>query len=717
MDLCLIAATGIDYTAWLNWALSIGMVAAGLGFVIFVHELGHFLAAKACGVKAEKFYVGFDIPMPKILGWQIPSTFGKFQWGETEYGIGILPLGGYVKMLGQDDDPRKYKDEQARALAEGTAAVGHETTSDAPQNPVPEQPASFDPRSYQSKSVPQRMLIISAGVIMNLIFAVIMGAAAYSMGVPYIPTVIGHAPAGSPGWTQDLRPGDKVLRIGQTGYESESLRWEQDLIPKILLSNGAEIELLIQRDDQEPFVVPVRGRKHPQQNFSLLGVGSSHSTTVAMEFDPAVLAGRPDAKTLPQPGDRIVAIDGQPLPEGHHAFPVLQRALAARPGETFTLKVERRREQAPDERETLEVQLPPQPLRTLGLVMEVGPVFAVRQNGPADRAGIKAGDKLVSIDGQPIGDPLTLSQRLLPLVGQADVPIEVERTTPGRKNTETLTLKIHPEAPIFMDTGASSLGGDMAGIEPLGLALPVEFKVAEVSGSAAAAGLQPGDELVSVRFQIADPEVAERVLRRQKEQITLEPELRNFVWIHGLLQMLPVETELEVTYLRGNQAQTATLTPAPLEGFYFEQRGLGLTQLREIHTAATAGEAWYLGYRETKEKLKEVAGVLRGLITGQVSFRNLGSPIMIAQAAYSEASQGWGRLLIFLTFLSANLALVNFLPIPVLDGGHMVFLLAEGIRGKPLDENVQYYALLVGAAMLLGLMLFVFSNDIVRLMT
>ena len=86
----------------LRWMYAIGLtvvilkVAVGLGFVIFVHELGHFAVAKLCGVKCEKFYLGFDIAGLK---------FCKFRWGETEYGIGILPLGGYVKMLGQEDNP------------------------------------------------------------------------------------------------------------------------------------------------------------------------------------------------------------------------------------------------------------------------------------------------------------------------------------------------------------------------------------------------------------------------------------------------------------------------------------------------------------------------------------------------------------------------------------------------------------------------------------
>ena len=112
MDFGLILATMTEEpsrASWLLWQVLAWVgVAAGLTFVIFVHELGHFLVAKACGVKCEKFYVGFDFFEFRIpfTPWKIPRSLFKFQWGETEYGIGSLPLGGYVKMLGQDDDPR-----------------------------------------------------------------------------------------------------------------------------------------------------------------------------------------------------------------------------------------------------------------------------------------------------------------------------------------------------------------------------------------------------------------------------------------------------------------------------------------------------------------------------------------------------------------------------------------------------------------------------------
>ena len=108
MDFCLIAAGMIDLeTIW-----SITRVILGLGFVVFVHELGHFLAAKMCGVKCEKFYVGFDFFDIKIGDRVIiPRALLKWRWGETEYGIGVIPLGGYVKMLGQEDNPSQIEEE------------------------------------------------------------------------------------------------------------------------------------------------------------------------------------------------------------------------------------------------------------------------------------------------------------------------------------------------------------------------------------------------------------------------------------------------------------------------------------------------------------------------------------------------------------------------------------------------------------------------------
>ena len=114
---CLLIAKTLTWTSP-EWWWAIAQVCIGLGFVIFVHELGHFLVAKANGVKCEKFYVGFDFFDIKIGDLVlIPRSLMKFQWGETEYGVGIVPLGGYVKMLGQDDNPGNMEQELERSKA------------------------------------------------------------------------------------------------------------------------------------------------------------------------------------------------------------------------------------------------------------------------------------------------------------------------------------------------------------------------------------------------------------------------------------------------------------------------------------------------------------------------------------------------------------------------------------------------------------------------
>src|SRR5262245_24780205 len=147
----MLAVSAIEPT-WLetigSWIWMIVGVAGGLTFVIFVHELGHFLVAKACGVKCEKFYVGFDffeIPIP-FTKWKLPRSLFKFQWGETEYGLGSLPLGGYVKMLGQDEDPRNAEHEAARIKA---AAPNEKTTNEALAHTT-----SVDPQHPENGPVP-----------------------------------------------------------------------------------------------------------------------------------------------------------------------------------------------------------------------------------------------------------------------------------------------------------------------------------------------------------------------------------------------------------------------------------------------------------------------------------------------------------------------------------------------------------------------------------
>jgi regulator of sigma E protease len=118
--------------------------------------------------------------------------------------------------------------------------------------------------------------------------------------------------------------------------------------------------------------------------------------------------------------------------------------------------------------------------------------------------------------------------------------------------------------------------------------------------------------------------------------------------------------------------------------------------------------------RQTWEDAFRVVAVLKKLVTGQVSVANLGGIGSIAYVAGKETEEGTSRLLIFLTMLSANLAVLNFMPIPALDGGHMMFLLYEGIFRKPVNERLQFALTVTGVACLLGLMIFVNAMDITR---
>jgi len=147
-------------------------------------------------------------------------------------------------------------------------------------------------------------------------------------------------------------------------------------------------------------------------------------------------------------------------------------------------------------------------------------------------------------------------------------------------------------------------------------------------------------------------------------------------------------------------------------GRFVVDRGLVFEPVSKLVQAGSVGAALRRGARATLQDLSLVWGFLKKLTSSQISPRLLGGPIEIAKQAGRSAEEGFSRLLLFLTMLSANLAVINFLPIPVLDGGHMVFLLYELVRGKPPSERVVGVLSYLGLALLLSLMLFVFGLDL-----
>ncbi|MCI0456972.1 MAG: site-2 protease family protein, partial [Gemmataceae bacterium] len=143
-------------------------------------------------------------------------------------------------------------------------------------------------------------------------------------------------------------------------------------------------------------------------------------------------------------------------------------------------------------------------------------------------------------------------------------------------------------------------------------------------------------------------------------------------------------------------------------------RGLRLMQDVHLHRAETMGEALWYGVDETRTFIQKLYLGLSRLVSGRISTETLGGPIEIVSTTFGLASHDVYGLILFLGILSINLAVINFLPIPLLDGGHMVFLIYEKLRGKPASERVRVIATYIGLAFLLTLMVYVFYLDIKR---
>ena len=152
------------------------------------------------------------------------------------------------------------------------------------------------------------------------------------------------------------------------------------------------------------------------------------------------------------------------------------------------------------------------------------------------------------------------------------------------------------------------------------------------------------------------------------------------------LQHAPAGTTLQLTVERGDEKLTKKLTPVAADGLFVADRGFLFKPIERIRRATSLSEQVQYGWDETTDALGMVFRFLKKIGT-QVPVTALGGPITIAKAAGYSAYDGLPALLIFLTMLSANLAVLNFLPIPLLDGGHMAFLAYEGVRGRPASEK------------------------------
>ncbi len=704
-----------DWTTIRWWLEVVPKVAIGLGAVVFVHELGHFLVAKACGVKCEKFMIGFDIGGYKIAR----------RWGETLYGIGILPLGGYVKMLGQDDDPAHIAEQMQKSQIDAQS-------ENAKLIKGPNGETYFvDRRSYLAKSVPQRMAIISAGVIMNIIFAFIFAVIAYGMGVPYMPSIISETIPGSAAWQAGLEPGDEIVKLGDRTDPTFV-----QLMGGVTLGdtkNGIVCDVLNAANGEIKTVTLTPQQKNG--GLAMIGVSGPKSLVLSdilpyLDNSPAAEARliSPPEKELKQgkpelqSGDKIVKIGDTPV----KTFRDFAAELARQPEKALEITIERpvksasKRTGTADSPEpvTLKFEVPAHTLREFGLAMKIEPITAVQVNSPASVAGLKVGDVIETVDGKAAGESGGWTPDSLPdLMRQAaeqkrEVELVVLRSAASTAAPERVTVRVAPRVPTMYYSGATI--GAPQGVEALGIAYRVSNEVQSVApgGSAAQAGIKPGDVVVKATVEYPNDKNGKPV-----KPFDLELDKDSAAWtvLVDSVQLLPPKATVTLTLAGSGESKSrdVKITPAPVADVYSALRGFVFEPIKKTRTASTFADQLRFGWDETTDALLMVVRFLKKLGT-QVPLTMLGGPGTIAAAAGGAASQGLSSLLIFLTMLSANLAVINFLPIPLLDGGHMMFLAYEGLRGRPANERVVVALHTAGFVFIISLMLFVIGLDIQR---
>jgi regulator of sigma E protease len=353
----------------------------------------------------------------------------------------------------------------------------------------------------------------------------------------------------------------------------------------------------------------------------------------------------------------------------------------------------------------VEVPVAAQPMYRLGLVMSLGPITAVQKDSPADVAGIQAGDKLLAIDGEPIGDPLTLGHRLATRAGET-VQVRLERS--GQEQPVEVDVRLR-RAQI---SSMSLAPGKPWEASPLGVAYEIGNHVdAVIPGSPVDGKVAPGAVLTHVGFRKLSGEGAEAEFA-EKTAIQLSDDSLAWPFIFAKLQDARDAFEVE---LRLSQGERVRVRPMASNDWFNPDRGINTDAPMRLRRAASVGEAVALGWRETTDAISQPYQVIKKMVLKELPVDSIGGPLSIAAVAGKSAYMGIDQLVMFLVLLSANLAVINFLPIPLLDGGHMIFLLLEGIRGQPVSEKIALAVNYVGLCLLLSLIALVMYLDISRM--
>lgn len=707
----ILAIIAIAVIRYLN-VFSFLKVLLGLSFVIFIHEFGHFIVAKMCDVHVTHFSIGF--------GPVIPGCW--FKWGETTYQICLLPLGGYVQMVGQVDG---------------------DESSDGSEN---------DPRSYRNKSVPKRMAIISAGVIMNVILALIIFILVYRIpGKERLAARIGDVDSTGPAFRYGMCTGMDILEIND-----DKKPFFEDLRVAVGSSSaGEKIRLLTTFPGQpQPIAMEIEPRKLKSDANPVLGVTNAFTTRFFTNKEvapdtikhPVQKGSAADAATPPfELGDSILGTSDPAdpskvtdLPEDPQqkdqkdVFEFLRRMQLLADKEV-TFKVQR------EAGNIVEIKVPAGYHTSLGATMEMGQIVALRKDSPAMKVNIllprtvdtgkKEGDLIEGVEVKDAAGKVrvfakeTLDPERLPVelkkwarelaaagkIKDASVTLHVRRhRDKGGEDYEHLKIDVPWDNVWAFDRSMPMSPHSAVAIPELGLAYSVRPTVARVADAASA--LKSGDTIKSVRISYHDAE--------GKEKTSSWEDVAADSWAYigvSLLQGPSVITKVQLKVERDKKVEEIEIAPGLDKNWPRTLRGWLLLPDTRIQRADTTFEAITFGIRDTHRMMIGILNGIRQMLVGRIDFtKQLGGPLSIMNMAYGYAGRDFWEFVFFLGLISVNLAVINFLPIPLLDGGHMVFLIYEAIRGKPASEGVRIAATYLGLAFIACLILLVTYLDIGR---
>ncbi|MDP2344070.1 MAG: RIP metalloprotease RseP [Deltaproteobacteria bacterium] len=615
-----------------------------LGVLITVHELGHFVVAKLTGVRVLTFSLGFG---PKLFG---------FTRGDTEYRISMLPLGGYVRMYGDD------------VTVDVPAAERHYAFLEKP----------FLVKSAIAVAGPAANLLLPLG----LFFALNVGTE------QLVDAVAGTVLPGDPAAAAGVLPGDRILAV-----DGEPVAVFDDLIEKIGSRAGKTTRLTVDRGgDGKPNHVELTmtpssvKSQNPAATAPVGRIGllaSIERPIISVDVDsPAALAGL-------QTGDRVVSVDGVAV----RTRADLQAALGASDPTRDLVVVVERTTAAPagaadgDKKAAtpaLTITVPGTPAAA-PVVVDVGDGTVVPMLLPPP-APVVVGDlRFAVLSDELTGPVLTLREQTAGHVAAAVVRQErdrgiasfeatigdVQANTPAAARGLTAFVPPTPAVGASGETAAVAARPAVAG-----------HRVVAVDGAAVriasdlAVALQKDPEAIHV-IGVVDGkgEGATFTLRLQKSERRLD----------GGARILGVSL-------------TSTLGDAPI-----------------ITREVSAPEAFGRAIGQTGETIKNVAAGYLLLFTGGVSLDQLGGPVLIGTIAGEAARSGPEAYILLMCMISVNLALLNLLPVPVLDGGHLLLFTVEAVRRKKLSATARMRATQVGLLLVGALMVIAVFNDITSL--